>query len=286
VEGRLQRRQNRWGVERVFHAPSAFSRRPPLPLIECSHLCRTFSEGASRSTDESVEGASTRRPALADATFTVERGEFVAVVGPSGSGKSTLLTLLGGLDRPTTGRLVIDGVDMSNATEAELDRHRRERVGFIFQSFHLNPRRTALENVLLPLVFAPSGEASAADLARRRLEQVGLAPLADRPVSTLSGGQRQRVAIARALVRNPSLLLADEPVGNLDAGTGREIVDLLRAINRDQGVTILAVSHDALLLEAAGRLLEMREGRLLEGGAASHTRAISPLPSATPEATP
>ena len=248
-----------------------------LPLIECTALSRSYGEA------ELHDGSPPRRPALVEASFSIERGEFVAVVGPSGSGKSTLLNLLGGLDHASSGRIVIDGIDLSNAGEDALDLHRRDRVGFVFQSFHLNPRRTAVENVMLPLVFSPRPGHEARATALRRLREVALEPLADRPVSTLSGGQRQRVAIARALVRDPSLLLADEPVGNLDASTGKEIVDLLRTINRKQGVTIVAVSHDALLLEACARVLELDEGRLRESSGRNHTRIISPPSQGAPK---
>lgn len=249
----------------------------PLPLIECTALSRSFADATTQDN---------RRPALVEATFSIERGEFVAVVGPSGSGKSTLLNLLGGLDRATAGRIVVDGVDLSNAGEEMLDAHRRDRVGFVFQSFHLNPRRTAVENVMLPLIFAPRPEQDARATALQRLREVALDALADRAVSTLSGGQRQRVAIARSLVRNPPLLLADEPVGNLDATTGKEIVDLLRTINREQGVTIVAVSHDALLLDACARVLELDEGRLCESTGRNHTRVISPPSAPAPKEAP
>ncbi|MBM3460835.1 MAG: ABC transporter ATP-binding protein [Armatimonadetes bacterium] len=199
---------------------------------------------------------------LANLDLTVEAGEFVAIAGPSGTGKSTLLNLLGGLDRPDGGRVVVAGVDLATAPEAALDAHRRDRVGFIFQSFHINPRRTALENVLLPLVFAPLEE-DEDRVGRARLREVGLEALADRPAATLSGGQRQRVAVARALIRKPPILLADEPVGDLDAATGAEIVALLEGINREQGVTIVSVTHDVALLRAASRRLGLEQGRLV-----------------------
>lgn len=259
------------------HAYPALLVEVLLPLIECTALCRSFPDAAAQGQD---------RPALVEATFSIERGEFVAVVGPSGSGKSTLLNLLGGLDRATAGRIVIDDVDLSNAGEHALDAHRRDRVGFVFQSFHLNPRRTALENVMLPLVFAPRPGEDTRAVALQRLREVGLDKLAVRAVSTLSGGQRQRVAIARSLVRNPPLLLADEPVGNLDATTGKEIVELLRTINREQRVTIVAVSHDALLLEACARVLELDEGRLRESTGRNHTRIISPSSPPVPKEAP
>lgn len=223
-----------------------------MSFIQCQDVSRCYTSGQGECF------------ALLNVSFAIEAGEFVAVVGPSGSGKTTLLNLLGGLDRATDGAIVIDGLDLCRASEHDLDAHRRDRVGFIFQSFHLNARRTAMENITLPLAFSPHGSRSAPDThpAPRCLHDVSLAPFADRRVSTLSGGQRQRVAIARALVRNPSLLLADEPVGNLDAAAGRDIVELLLSINREKEVTIIAASHDEMLLSAATRTLELRDGRL------------------------
>lgn len=226
----------------------------PLPFI---HLV-----GVSR-----VHGASAEaRPALRDVSLDVARGEFVAVVGPSGSGKSTLLNLLGGLDRPTAGTVRVGDLDLEVASDRALDQHRRTRVGFVFQSFHLNPRRTALENVTIPLLFGGVDQAEARRAALDCLEQVGLSEYALRPVSTLSGGQRQRVAIARAFVHSPSLLLADEPVGQLDAATGRSVVELLARLHRERGVTVLAVSHDSMVLEAASRTIRLLDGRLVADG--------------------
>lgn len=246
-----------------------------MPLIDCNALSRSFDDSTAQNSC---------RIALDDVSFTVERGEFIAVVGASGAGKSTLLNLLGGLDRPSGGALRVDGLDLRAASERDLDAHRRDRVGFIFQSYHLNPRRTAIENVMLPLVFAPRARISAEPrlLAAQRLREVSLEALVDRRVSTLSGGQRQRVAIARALVMSPPLLLADEPVGNLDAATGKEIVDLLVSINRAQQVTILAVSHDEMLLRAATRVLELREGRLTVHAGLDSLRSIAALSENVP----
>ena len=233
---------------------SPSSSAPPGPLIRL--------EGVSRVYGASVE----LRPALHDVTLDVASGEFVAVVGPSGSGKSTLLNLLGGLDRPTTGTVRVGDLDLGKASEAALDLHRRTCVGFVFQSFHLNPRRTALDNVAIPLLFSGVERNEARKAALACLEQVGLADLAVRPVSTLSGGQRQRVAIARAFVHAPSLLLADEPVGQLDASTGGAVVELLARLHDERGVTVVAVSHDRMVLEAASRTIRLLEGRLVSDG--------------------
>ncbi|MCL4396194.1 MAG: ATP-binding cassette domain-containing protein [Chloroflexi bacterium] len=190
------------------------------------------------------------------------RGEFVAVAGVSGSGKSTLLHLIGGLDRPTSGEVWVDGVDLGSATEAERTRHRRERVGFVFQSFHLLPRLTALENAALPLMFAgvPREERNAR--ARAILEEVGLGHRLHHYPSQLSGGEQQRVAIARALVHNPSLILADEPTGNLDSQTGAEILALLRRLNEEHGVTVLMVTHDPAAAAATDRTIHLRDGSI------------------------
>ena len=242
-----------------------------MPLIELSRVERTYVAEAARVA------------VLRGVDLAVEQGEVVAIVGPSGCGKSSLLHLLGGLDRPDGGVVRVDGLDLGRASEGELDQHRRSTVGFVFQAFHLDPRRSALENVLLPLVFSPltSADGKPVDERARGLEllaQVGLAGEAERRVASLSGGQRQRVAVARALVRRPRILLADEPVGNLDAETGREIVALLSQLNRELGLTIVAVSHDHLMLEAATRTLSLRDGLLVED-APSQVRRLHGSPS-------
>jgi putative ABC transport system ATP-binding protein len=243
----------------------------PLPL-PAETIIRTARAGRVFQDQDRAEV-----PALQDVTFEIPRGEFVAIMGPSGSGKSTLLNLLGGLDRPTSGRVEVGGLDLGRATEQELDRHRRETVGFVFQSFHLNPRRTTLENVILPLVFSGQGIPDNRTRGLQCLDLVGLADLAWRSVSTLSGGQRQRVALARALVNSPQVLLADEPVGNLDAVTGTEIVDLLAALNQEQGITIVAVSHDTRLLRMARRTIRLVAGHVEPGnGSSVDMRDIAP----------
>ncbi len=200
--------------------------------------------------------------ALGGVDLQILRGEFVAVAGVSGSGKSTLLHLIGGLDRPTEGEVSVDGVDLSTATEAEQTRHRRRRVGFVFQNFNLLPRLTALENAALPLMFAGVPREERESRARAILQEVGLGQRLDHYPSQLSGGEQQRVAIARALVHNPELILADEPTGNLDSKTGAEILSLLRQLNRERGVTVLMVTHDPRAAATADRTIYLRDGKI------------------------
>jgi putative ABC transport system ATP-binding protein len=200
--------------------------------------------------------------ALRGVDLTIARGEFVALVGPSGSGKSTVLNLIGGLDRPTSGQVWINGTELSASDERTLTRHRRQHVGFVFQSFNLLPRLTAEENVALPLMFSGVPEKERRTQARVLLERVGLGPrLAHRPTQ-LSGGEQQRVAIARALVGQPALLLADEPTGNLDTVTGAEIMALLKELNQERGLTLLVVTHDPEVAAFADRIVKLRDGRV------------------------
>ena len=198
--------------------------------------------------------------ALEKINLEVDQGEFIALVGPSGSGKSTLLNLLGGLDRPTSGELNIQGLGLENATEAELTAHRRHNVGFIFQSFNLLPTLTALENVALSLMLSgvplKKRHARAEDLLKR----VGLAHRLDHRPTEMSGGEQQRAAIARALVNNPQLILADEPTGNLDSSTGDEVMQLLRNLNAESGVTLIVVTHDPEVAAYADRVVYLRDG--------------------------
>jgi putative ABC transport system ATP-binding protein len=200
--------------------------------------------------------------ALQGANLTLTRGEFVALVGPSGSGKSTVLNLIGGLDRPTSGEVWIDGTELGSSDERTLTRHRRQHVGFVFQSFNLLSRLTAEENVALPLMFSGVPEKERRARARALLERVGLeARLTHRPTQ-LSGGEQQRVAIARALVAQPALLLADEPTGNLDTATGAEIMGLLKELNQEQGLTLLVVTHDTEVAAFADRVVRLRDGQV------------------------
>jgi putative ABC transport system ATP-binding protein len=198
--------------------------------------------------------------ALDGVDLAVRRGEWISIVGPSGSGKSTLLHLMGLLDRPTSGRVLLDGRDATALSDAEASRFRGRRLGFVFQEFHLLPEETALRNVMLPLLYADEPEAEGR--ARAALDRVGLAGRAKHRPGELSGGEQQRVAVARALVKNPLMLLADEPTGNLDSATGRRILDLLATVH-DGGCTVVVVTHDAAVAGRAQRCVEVRDGRCL-----------------------
>lgn len=203
--------------------------------------------------------------ALRGISLKVYRGQFVAMVGPSGSGKSTFLNLVGGLDRATSGELWVNGVELSTSREKALTEHRRRRVGFVFQSFNLLPRLTALENVALPLMFDGVPEQERLARARELLLQVGLGDRMDHRPTQLSGGEQQRVAIARALVAQPAIILADEPTGNIDSATGGEIMALLRHLNQEQGVTLLLVTHDPEAAAYADRMVRLRDGQISDG---------------------
>ncbi|MBX0293620.1 ABC transporter ATP-binding protein [Haloarcula nitratireducens] len=200
--------------------------------------------------------------ALSHVDFAVARGEVVAVVGPSGSGKSTMLNVLGLLDEPTSGRVELGGEPTTGLTEAQRTDARRESLGFVFQEFHLLPTLTALENVRLPTAFLPG---DATDRAHDLLERMGLGDRLDHTPDELSGGQKQRVAIARALVNEPSVLLADEPTGNLDRETGKRILEEFRRITDEDDVGVVAVTHDDLVTEYADRTVELVDGVIRRG---------------------
>ena len=205
-----------------------------------------------------------RVPALDDISLSVGEGRFVAVIGASGSGKSTLLNLLGGLDTPSAGTIEIDGALISAMDREALARYRRHGAGMIFQSFNLVPARTALENVELPLVFAGVDKAERKKRAAELLERVGLTARAAHRPAELSGGEQQRVAVARALANGPRLLLADEPTGNLDSRTSREIVGLLAELNRARNLTVVMVTHEeSLAREFAHDVVRLRDGRVV-----------------------
>jgi putative ABC transport system ATP-binding protein len=202
-----------------------------------------------------------RRAVLDRISFHVEPGEFVAVLGPSGSGKSTLLGIVGGLDRAYEGTAEVFGKDLRKLSDADLSRLRGERIGFVFQAFHLLPHLSVLDNVLAPALFDPAG-ASLGPRAIELLDRLGLKGReADTPAS-LSGGQRQRVAIARALLRKPALLLCDEPTGNLDVETGARTIALFRELHAEGGLTLVAVTHEERLAQAATRTVQIRDGRI------------------------
>jgi ABC-type lipoprotein export system ATPase subunit len=201
--------------------------------------------------------------ALTGIDLDIAPGECVVLLGPSGSGKTSLLNLLGGLERPSRGTLRVGGLDLVGASDHDLARYRNRRVGFVFQSFHLDGRRSALENVILPLYFGQASLTRGRERARALLQRVGMGELCHRPVQRLSGGQRQRVAVARALICQPELLLADEPVGHLDDATAESVTELLIELHREQGLTLVATAHDDRLLGHAGRVLELSAGRLM-----------------------
>jgi putative ABC transport system ATP-binding protein len=223
---------------------------PADPLVRVAKVCREFGRGA------------TVVHAVREISFTAGSGEVVAIRGRSGAGKTTLLNLVGGLDRPTSGRVWVAGVEVTAASEAQLLALRRHTIGFVFQSFGLVPILSAAENVAVPMRLAKLPAAEREQRVVMLLELVGLGEHAAQRPYELSGGQQQRVAVARALANDPQLLIADEPTGQLDSETGRSIMDLLRAVVRARGVTALVATHDPALLDLADRVLTLRDGAL------------------------
>ncbi len=223
-------------------------------LIETQDLTKVYGLG-----DASVT-------ALQGVSLTIQSGEFLAIMGPSGSGKSTLMHILGCLSRPTSGRYILDGQDISELDNKELAAIRNQKIGFVFQAYNLLPRTSALHNVMLPLMYERREDLhrtpeESESLAREMLERVGLAERVDHQPQELSGGQQQRVAIARALINNPVLLIADEPTGNLDSHSGEEIMGLLHTIH-GQGATIVIVTHDPRIAAHTQRTIELRDGQI------------------------
>lgn len=217
------------------------------PIISLKNIVRSFSIGA-----EEVK-------ALRGVNLNINKNEYVALMGPSGSGKSTLMNLLGCLDTPTSGQYILNGTDVSVLDDNELAQIRNKEIGFIFQTFNLLPKSTALDNVILPLIYAGMGKAEREQKALKTLEDVGLANRVKHKPNELSGGQRQRVAVARALVNNPAIILADEPTGNLDSKTSVEIMGLFEEIHK-KGNTIIVVTHEEDIARHAHRIIRLKDG--------------------------
>lgn len=199
-------------------------------------------------------------PALAGVDFRIEKGEFVAIMGPSGSGKSTLMNLLGCLDHPSSGVYRLENLNIQDMNANQLADIRNQRIGFVFQSFNLLPRASALENIELPLLYGRVPKSK--EIALKALERVGLAHRAKHNPTELSGGERQRVAIARALVNHPAIILADEPTGNLDSATGKEIMDLFQELNQEE-VTLILVTHEQEVAQQTKRIIQMKDGKII-----------------------
>lgn len=221
-------------------------------IIETRNLVKEFKIGDSKIV------------ALNKIDFNASKGELISLVGPSGSGKTTLLNILGGLDRPTEGSVVIDGLDITKLNEDRLSNVRRDKFGFIFQLYNLIPVLTAIENVELPCLFTEMPAAERRQRAKELLNRVGLTPRINHKPTQLSGGEQQRVTIARALMNNPIIVFADEPTGNVDGQTGRKIIDLLKEINKERQVTIILSTHDLNISKMANRTIHITDGRIVE----------------------
>lgn len=205
-------------------------------------------------------------PALKNVNFSMEEGEYVAIMGPSGSGKTTLMNIIGCLDKATRGQYLLDGVDLDSCSENAMSDIRLHKIGFVFQSFHLLPRQSALQNVEMPLNYAKVPKKQRREKALKALERVGLSDRVNFRPNQLSGGQMQRVAIARAMVNDPKLLLADEPTGALDSKSGAQVMELFESLNKE-GVTVLMITHDSEIASHAKRVVTIRDGELSEKGA-------------------
>jgi putative ABC transport system ATP-binding protein len=201
--------------------------------------------------------------ALRGVDMEIDQGEFVAIMGPSGSGKSTLMNIIGCLDVPNSGTYTLDGIDVSHMTDDELAKIRNQRIGFVFQVFNLLPRTTAVKQVALPLMYAGYGRGERTTLSKEALQAVGLGDRVDHRPDELSGGQQQRVAIARALATNPSIILADEPTGNLDTKSGAEILQIFKTLHEERGITLIVITHDPEIAEMAERVIWIRDGLIV-----------------------
>lgn len=219
-------------------------------MIHVSHLLKIYQTG-------DVETI-----ALNDVSFDIKKSEFVAIMGPSGSGKSTLMHMLGALDTPTSGKYVLDGEDVENLTDDELADIRNRKIGFVFQAFNLLPRRTALQNVMIPMIYAQVPKEERVEKAKKYLQMVGLGDRLEHTSNQLSGGQQQRVAIARALVLNPSIILADEPTGNIASNQAEEIMSIFQKLN-DEGHTIIMITHEPDIAHHAKRIIQIKDGKIV-----------------------
>lgn len=227
-------------------------------ILELKDICKSYG-----SDDMKV-------PVLKNVSLSVEKGDYIAIMGPSGSGKSTTMNIIGCLDRFDSGTYLLDGEDVSKMNDDALSDVRLNKIGFVFQTFNLLPGETALENVALPLIYAGMPKAEREERARQGLEAVGLADRTSFRPSQLSGGQKQRVAIARAMINHPRILLADEPTGALDQASGKQVMKLFRQLNKEQGVTIVMITHDATVAANADQTLHIIDGEIIEnrkGGA-------------------